>query len=68
MLPLYDEYYGLPINERRRAAGGNFRGRRSQVLPGTIRTYYEPRALEALAAIPGQDGGEHRGEHPPEAA
>jgi hypothetical protein len=40
---------GLTVQERRRIAGEQFRGGHKTVKPGTIRTYYEPRALEALA-------------------
>ena len=41
----------LSARERRQIAGQQFRGRTKPVAAGTIRTYHEPRALDALATV-----------------
>jgi hypothetical protein len=40
-----------PARERRQIAGQQFRGRTKPVAAGTIRTYHEPKALDALATV-----------------
>jgi hypothetical protein len=50
VLPLIDELLGKTIKERRTLAGQDLKEGKT-VKPGTIRTYYEPRALERLAAV-----------------
>ena len=49
VLPLDEQYLGTTIGVRRAAAGEHLMDGRRTVKPGTIRTYYEPRALDALA-------------------
>jgi hypothetical protein len=41
----------FPTRERRQIAGRQFRGHTKPVSAGTIRTYHEPRALDALATV-----------------
>ena len=50
VLPLNQEFVGKPIKERRTAAGKALKDGKT-VKAGTIRTYYEPRALEDLARV-----------------
>lgn len=60
VLPLEAEYLDRSIEERRAAAGKNMT--KKPVKPGTIRTYYEPRALDELARILVEMEAEYRGE------
>ena len=60
VLPLQAEYLGKSIEERRTAAGMNMT--KKPVKPGTIRTYYEPRALNELARVLVEMEADHRGE------
>ncbi len=62
VLPLKDEYAGKTIEERRRAAGENLTDGKRVVKSGTIRTYYEPRALDQLAITLVRMEAEHRGQ------
>jgi hypothetical protein len=50
VLPLIDDLLGKTIKERRTLAGLDLKERK-EVQPGTIRTYYEPKALDRLAAV-----------------
>jgi hypothetical protein len=50
VLPLEKEYLNKSIKERRTAAGKNLSDGKP-VGAGTIRTYYEPRALDELARV-----------------
>lgn len=67
VLPLDKDYIGKDVEERRTAAGENLTGGSKVVKPGTIRTYYEPRALDELARVLGEMEAELRGEAPPDA-
>jgi hypothetical protein len=60
LLPLQAEYLGKSIKERRIATGMNMT--KKPVKPGTIRTCYEPRALDELAKVLVEMEAEHRGE------
>jgi hypothetical protein len=62
VLPLLDEYVGKGLDERRTAAGANMTSGDEVVKPGTVRTYYEPRALDELARVLVEMEAEHRGE------
>jgi hypothetical protein len=52
-VPGYEEYRDVPLAGRRIAAGNNLTGNDKDppVEPSTIRTYYEPKALNQLAVI-----------------
>jgi hypothetical protein len=62
VLPLIPEYLGTTVLERRTLAGEQMRDGIKSVKAGTIRTYYEPRALDQLAAALVAMEAEHRGE------
>jgi hypothetical protein len=64
VLPLKDELIGKPINERRATAAQDLKDGKAPVKPGTIRTYYEPRALDDLARVLIEMEAEHRGQRP----
>ena len=66
VLPLKEEYLGKTIKERRTAAGRDLKDGKQAVKAGTIRTYYEPRALEDLARVLVEMETEYRGETLPE--
>jgi hypothetical protein len=51
VLPLNAEYLGAPVKERRTAAGAHLKPGKKAISPGTIRTYYEPKALDKLAEV-----------------
>jgi hypothetical protein len=68
VLPLKDELVGKSVTERRTAAGEALLEEDGVVQPSTIRTYYEPRALDNLATVLVAMEAEHRGEDPPEQA
>jgi hypothetical protein len=67
VLPLRDDLAGKSVEERRNAAGEDIKGD-SRVSPGTIRTYYEPKALNALAVALVEMEAAYRGEQFPEDA
>jgi hypothetical protein len=48
VLPLKQELLGASIKERRTEAGKNLKPGKKTIKPGTIRTYYEPKALDKL--------------------
>jgi hypothetical protein len=50
VLPLKPEYLGRSVKERRIAAGKEMKDGK-KVQPGTIRTYYEPKALDKLTEV-----------------
>jgi hypothetical protein len=60
VLPLRTEYLDKNIEERRAAAGEYMM--KKAVKAGTIRTYYEPRALDELARVLVEMEAKHRGE------
>lgn len=62
VLPLKEELLNAPINERRAAAAHDLRDGKKSVKPGTIRTYYEPRALDDLARVLVEMEAERRGQ------
>jgi len=62
VLPLLDEYMGKGLEERRTAAGANMTSGDEVIKPGTVRTYYEPRALDELARVLVEMEAAHRGE------
>jgi hypothetical protein len=64
VLPLKEELVGKPINDRRAAAAQDLKDGKAPVKPGTIRTYYEPRALDDLARVLIEMEAEHRGQRP----
>ena len=66
VLPLKEDYLGKSIEERRTAAGQELTDGKKAVKPGTIRTYYEPRARDDLARVLVEMETEHRGESPPD--
>jgi hypothetical protein len=51
VLPLRDEYLGLAIKDRRIVAAQELKTPKKTIKPATVRTYYEPRALDALATV-----------------
>jgi hypothetical protein len=65
VLPLENDCFDMDVEERRTAAGKNLFGGSKEVKPGTIRTYYEPRALDELARVLVEMEAESRGEAPP---
>ena len=67
IVPGYEQYRNAPLEERRNAAAQNLTGTEDDkhVEPSTIRTYYEPRALNQLAVILIRMEAEHRDEDPP---
>jgi hypothetical protein len=69
VLPLKEEFLGTPIKERRAAAAKEIKDGKKTVKPGTIRTYYEPRALERLANVLVEMEAQFIAEHgPPDAS
>jgi hypothetical protein len=66
-IPGYEQYRGTSLEDRRDAAAQNLTGEQNgkTVEPSTIRTYYEPRALNQLAVVLIMLEAEHRGEEPP---
>jgi hypothetical protein len=50
ILPLEPDLVGASLKERRYEAGKNIRPGKT-IKPGTIRTYYEPKALQRLARV-----------------
>jgi hypothetical protein len=60
VLPLRKELLGKNVEERRTAAGQYMT--KQSVKAGTIRTYYEPRALDELARVLVEMEAKHRGE------
>lgn len=67
VLPLREELLEKTIEQRRTAAGKNLTDGKKVVKPGTVRTYYEPRALDRLARALIAIECEHRGEVLPDA-
>jgi hypothetical protein len=65
VLPLSDRYAKASVQERRSAAGKEIKDGTKIVKAGTIRTYHEPRALDALASILVAMEAERRGEQAP---
>lgn len=65
VLPLYEEYVGKTIKERRTAAGQDYKDGKKPIKPGTIRTHHEPKALDVLAKVLVKMEAEHRGEVTP---
>lgn len=66
VLGLKEEYLGRTVAERRIAAGENIKDEgEDPVKPDTIRTYYEPRAVNELAGVLVKMEAKHRGESPP---
>lgn len=65
VLPLSDRYAKASVEERRSAAGKAIKDGTKIVKPGTIRTYHEPRALDALADQLVALEAERRGESAP---
>ena len=65
VLPIRKEYLGKPVKERRVAAGQNLKDGKKAVKAGTIRTHYEPKALDQLARMLVKMESEHRGEMSP---
>jgi hypothetical protein len=65
VLPLREGYLNKPIEARRKAAGKNLTDGKKVVQAGTIRTYYEPRALDALAQALVEMEAQKRGEASP---
>jgi hypothetical protein len=63
VLPLEADFLGKSIEERRTEAGKKMISNK-EVKPGTIRTYYEPRALDELARVLVEMEAEHCGEAP----
>jgi|GEM_PF-3635379 hypothetical protein len=51
VLPLSAELVGEPIKKRRTVAGKELRPGKKPVTAGTIRNYYEPKALDKLAGV-----------------
>jgi hypothetical protein len=51
VLPLKDELLGASPKERRTEAGKHIKNGKKLIKPGTIRTYYEPDALNKLAEV-----------------
>ena len=68
ILPLKEELLGKPVKERRTVAGREITQGHKVVKPGTIRTYYEPRALDSLAMALAELEAEYRGETSPNEA
>jgi hypothetical protein len=65
VLPLNPDYVKASVQERRSAAGKAIKDGTKLVKPGTIRTYHEPRALDALANILVAMEAKNRGEEVP---
>lgn len=51
VLPLRPELLGKPIKERRKEAGKDLKPGKKDIGPGTVRTYYEPKALLKIAEV-----------------
>jgi hypothetical protein len=52
VLPLKDEHLGKSVKERRTEAGKDLKpGKKEDIGPDTIRTYYEPKALDKLTEV-----------------
>ncbi len=66
-VPGYERYRNMPLEERRTAAGENLTGNENDpaVRASTIRTYYEPRALDQLAVSLIRMEAKVRNEEPP---
>lgn len=67
IVPGYEEYRYASLEERRDAAAQNLTGNENDkpVERSTIRTYYQPRALNQLAVVLIRMEAEHRSEDPP---
>ncbi len=65
VLPIHEEYRGASLTARRTAAGENIFDGDRVVTPGTIRTSYEPKALDWLAVVLVKLEAERRGETAP---
>lgn len=65
VLPIFGELRGEPLKVRRTVAGERFVDGAHKVGPDTIRTSYEPTALDWLGAILVKLEAESRGEEPP---
>ena len=61
VLPLRPELLGKTIKERRKEAGKNLKPGKKDIGPGTVRTYYEPKALEKIAEAVCQIESKFRG-------
>jgi hypothetical protein len=70
LVPGYEQYRNATLDERRDAAAQNLTGNENDkaVEPSTIRTYYEPRALNQLGVVLIRMEAAHRGgeELPPD--
>jgi hypothetical protein len=66
-VPGYERYRNMPLEERRTAAGENLTGNENDpaVRASTIRTYYEPRALDQLGVALIRMEAKERDEEPP---
>jgi hypothetical protein len=51
VLPLRPELLGKVVKERRKEAGKDLKPGKKDIGPGTIRTYYEPKALKKLSEV-----------------
>jgi hypothetical protein len=51
VLPLTPELVGKPVRERRIVAGEVLKPGKNDVTAGTVRNYYEPKALDKLARV-----------------
>jgi hypothetical protein len=66
VLPLIEEYLGTSIKERRTAASKAIKDGKKSVKPGTIRTYYEPKALDKLTEVLIEMEADHRSKMQPD--
>lgn len=67
VLPIYDDYRGASLSARRTVAGEKIFDGDRVVSSGTIRTSYEPKALDWLGVVLVKLKAERRGEPPPAA-
>jgi hypothetical protein len=63
VLPLRPELLNKTVKERRTEAGKNLKPGKKAVEPGTIRTYYEPKALKKLSEVLWRLESEFRAAH-----
>jgi hypothetical protein len=65
VLPIHDTYRGTKLTARRKVAGEKIFDDDRVLTSGTIRTSYEPLALDWLGVTLVKLEAEHRGERPP---
>ena len=65
VLPIHENYRGASLSARRTAAGENIFDGDRVLTPGTIRTSYEPKALDWLGVVLVKLEAEQRSETPP---